>query len=112
MAGETAVVRYVTVEKFAEISGYTKDAIRMKIKRKVFPEGDVYYKAPDGRDLIDIEGYEKWVISEYCTPAPGELSRAELRRAVMLGRARSASASDGKANGSPKPYPFPPRRED
>lgn len=53
--------KYVTINKFVEISGYTKDAINSKIKRGDWPEGFVYTKAPDGRILINIVGYEQWV---------------------------------------------------
>lgn len=56
--------RYVTIEKAAELTGYTPDAIRAKIKRGDWLEGTVYKRAPDGRVLIDVEGYEKWVEGE------------------------------------------------
>lgn len=52
--------RFVTIEKFAELSGYTPDAQRTKIQRGVWLEGAVWVKAPDGRILIDQEGYELW----------------------------------------------------
>jgi hypothetical protein len=55
------MVRFVTVEKFATMSGYTPDAIRSKIKRGDWLEGKVWIKAPDGRILIDTNGYEEWV---------------------------------------------------
>lgn len=55
-----APVRFVTVEKFGDFSGYTPDAVRSKIKRGDWLEGAVWVKAPDGRILIDIEGYEQW----------------------------------------------------
>ena len=54
------MIRHVTIKKFAELSGYSEDAIRSKIKRGVWLEGAVFIKAPDGRNLIDLEGYEKW----------------------------------------------------
>lgn len=55
------MLRYLTIGKFAEESGYTEDAIRAKIKTGVWLEGIVWKKAPDGRVLIDTEGYEAWV---------------------------------------------------
>ena len=55
------MLRYVTIPKFYEMSGYTEDAIRAKIKGGVWLEGVVWKKAPDGRILINPEGYEKWV---------------------------------------------------
>jgi len=62
------MVRWVTIEKFASESGYTPDAIRSKIKRGDWIDGQVWIKAPDGRILIDKEGYEKWVRSQGCAP--------------------------------------------
>lgn len=53
--------RFVTIEKFEELTGYTPDATRSKIKRGDWLEGAVFKKAPDGRVLMDIEGYEWWV---------------------------------------------------
>lgn len=55
------MLRYLTIPKFAAESGYTEDAIRAKIKQGVWLEGIVWKKAPDGRVLIDIEGYLVWV---------------------------------------------------
>lgn len=55
------MLRHVTIAKFAAESGYTEDAIRAKIKNGVWLEGVVWVKAPDGRILISIEGYETWV---------------------------------------------------
>ncbi len=54
------MLRYVTIGKFAAESGYTEDAIRSKIKNGVWLMGSVWIKAPDGRILIDVQGYERW----------------------------------------------------
>ncbi|WP_141749394.1 excisionase [Duganella phyllosphaerae] len=54
-------MRYMTIPKFAVESGYTEDAIRTKIRDGIWPQGDVWIKAPDGRNLIDVQGFEKWV---------------------------------------------------
>lgn len=55
------MLRYVTIPKFAEQSGYTEDAIRTKIRDGIWMEGRVWKKAPDNRVLIIVEGYEEWV---------------------------------------------------
>ena len=55
------MMRYLTIGKFAEESGYSEDAVRAKIKTGVWLEDIVWKKAPDGRVLIDTEGYGKWV---------------------------------------------------
>ncbi|WP_425929753.1 excisionase [Pseudomonas sp. NyZ201] len=54
-------MRYMTVRKFASESGYTEDAIRSKIRDGVWRLGEIWVKAPDGRTLIDMDGYEAWV---------------------------------------------------
>lgn len=61
-------MRHVTIEKMSELSGYSPDAVRSKIKRGDWLEGIVWIKAPDGRILIDLEGYEKWVSGGMSTP--------------------------------------------
>ena len=53
--------RYVQISKFCELTGYTERAVETKIHRGVWVEGRQYRRAPDGRLLIDMEGYEKWV---------------------------------------------------
>lgn len=55
------MLRYVTIPKFAEQSGYSEDAIRTKIRDGIWMEGKIWMKAPDNRVLIDTEGYQEWV---------------------------------------------------
>jgi len=54
------MIRHVTISRFAELTGYSEDAARSKIKRGEWLEGRVWIKAPDGRILMDLEGYERW----------------------------------------------------
>ena len=65
MTGKTIVQvhpdRFVTVGLFATISGYTANAIRMKIHKGVWIEGREYRRAPDGHILIDRDGVQRWV---------------------------------------------------
>ena len=56
-------VRFKTVHRFAEESGYSAQAIRDKISDGVWMEGRVWKRAPDGHILIDVEGYEEWVMN-------------------------------------------------
>lgn len=58
------MLRFLTIEKFSQESGYSPDAVRCKIKRADWLEGEVWVKAPDGRVLIDTEGYEQWATSQ------------------------------------------------
>ena len=48
------------LEKFEQISGYTKRSVEAKILRGVWIEGREYVRAPDGRVLVDVDGYQKW----------------------------------------------------
>jgi len=47
----------VTIKRFADLSGYSDNAVKSKIKRG---EWTFYVTAPDGRILISILGYEAW----------------------------------------------------
>ena len=51
----------VTIRRFAELTGYTQDAVRTKIKNGVRLFNRHYKKAPDGRVLMSLKEYEKWV---------------------------------------------------
>jgi hypothetical protein len=55
------MLRYVTISKFATESGYTEDAIRSKIRDGIWRESQEWRRAPDGRILIDVDGYHRWV---------------------------------------------------
>lgn len=53
-------IKYVTIPKFSAESGYAEDAVRTKIRDGVWLQDVVWIKAPDGRVLIDIEGFHAW----------------------------------------------------
>lgn len=55
------MLRYVTIPKFAELSGYSPAAIRSKIRDGIWRQDLEWRKAPDRRILIDVEGYQRWV---------------------------------------------------
>jgi hypothetical protein len=52
---------WVTIGKFEELTGYTEAATRSKIARGDWREGKEWKKAPDGRVLMSMQGYEQWV---------------------------------------------------
>lgn len=54
-------IRYVLVEKMAELTGYTPKAIDKKIDDGIWIKGREWIKAPDGRRFVDVEGFNKWV---------------------------------------------------
>ena len=77
---------------FCQESGYSEKAVARKIEDGVWVEGREYVRAPDGRLLIDMDGFEKWAL--------GEQRWAEKQQAAALCPANvaSASASRGTEN--------------
>jgi len=78
------MLRYLTIPKFAAESGYSQDAIRAKIRDAIWREGLEWQRAPDGRILIDVDGYHRWVegdgvLKVVQQPAPRGKSPAPLR---------------------------------
>lgn len=55
------MIGYVTVEKFCDMTGYSVDAVDKKRANGIWLEGVVWFKAPDNRILMSIEGYNAWV---------------------------------------------------
>ena len=53
----------VVIKKFAQLTGYSEDAIRAKIKKGIWIYKLHYHKAPDGRILLDLVEIEKWIKS-------------------------------------------------
>ncbi len=58
---ELVMLKWVRIQKFAELSGYTKKAIERKIDKGQWPQGRIWRNSPDGRRQINIEEYNKWV---------------------------------------------------
>lgn len=54
-------MRWITINKLSELSGYTKDAIRAKIKKGVWLSNEHWKKAPDGRILMNPKAIETWI---------------------------------------------------
>lgn len=53
--------RYVLLPLAALVTGYTVKAMERKIERGDWVERKVWRHAPDGRILIDLVGFQKWV---------------------------------------------------
>lgn len=51
---------YVLIPKAAELTGYSKRAIELKIARGQWVEGREWIKGPDGHRLISLKGYAAW----------------------------------------------------
>jgi hypothetical protein len=84
--------RYVTVLKFCELTGYSEEAVKSKRRDGVWLKDREWIKAPDGRILIDIEGYETWVeTARVCAlPAAGP-SESPLPPAASIAGNRISS---------------------
>lgn len=48
------------IKKFAELTGWTEGAVRMRIHRGEWMEGREFVRV-NGAILISIKGYESWV---------------------------------------------------
>lgn len=55
------MIRYVLIKEFCKLSGYTEEAVRKKMENGVWVGNQVVRKAPDGRVMIDLRNYERWV---------------------------------------------------
>ncbi len=89
----------VKVGKFCELSGFTEDAVRGKIKRGDWIENGVYVRAPDGTILISLEGYELWARKQHSALAARALERmASCEKAGRASR-RAPSASPRAVHG-------------
>jgi hypothetical protein len=60
-------LKWVTVKKLAELTGYSDPAIKQKISRGQWPEGLLWRKSPDGRIHVNLEEYQKWVEGTFKT---------------------------------------------
>ena len=55
--------RYVLMHLATNLTGYTVKAMQRKIERGDWAEGRVWKHAPDGRIVIDLVGYQRWIES-------------------------------------------------
>jgi len=53
--------RYVQLSVASLVTGYSEKAMQNKIDEGVWIEGKEWHRAPDGRRLVDLHGYERWV---------------------------------------------------
>lgn len=90
-------LRFKTIEQFAAESGYTPRAIRTKISRAVWMQDCVWRRAPDGRILIDVAGYEEWVLNGNGLAS----SHSQARRSKSASRTRVSNAANVSGFGPP-----------
>lgn len=88
------MIRFKTISKFCEESGYTEAAVRGKIREGIWIERKVWRKAPDGHVLIDVEGYNEWVVNGGGLACNLPLKpRSKLNARVRLGATKDALGS-------------------
>ena len=56
-----ATARYVLLPLANLLTGYSIKAMERKIERGDWQEGKVWKRAPDGRIVIDVVGYQRWI---------------------------------------------------
>ncbi|MDR6419875.1 hypothetical protein J2801_002126 [Paraburkholderia phenoliruptrix] len=72
------MVRFVTIEKFCELTGYTPAAVYTRKCKGIWPEGSVWQYEPGSRKiLMDIVAFEEWVES-------GDTSFVRARTGVSM----------------------------
>ena len=54
-------LKWVRIEKFCDLTGYTPSAVRGKMSTGIWASGIHFSKAPDGHILINLEAYQSWV---------------------------------------------------
>jgi len=54
-------MKWVTIKKLAELTGYSEYAIRGKRKRGQWRANVHFIKSPDGRLQFNMEAIEKWI---------------------------------------------------
>jgi len=56
------MVRFVTIKKFCELTGFTAAAVYTRKAKGVWLEGGVWRYAPGSKKiLIDLQAYDAWV---------------------------------------------------
>jgi hypothetical protein len=83
------MVRFVMLKRFEELTGYTEKAVRAKMARGVWLQDREFVKAPDGHVLMDLEGYERWVLGE-ALGASG-LPQRPASRSISITAGRAAA---------------------
>lgn len=58
-----APARFVLLPLAASITGYSVKALQRKIEEGLWLDGREYRRAPDGRIHVDMQAYERWVMS-------------------------------------------------
>ena len=94
--------RYVLLPLANLLTGYSVKAMERKIERGDWQEGKVWRRAPDGRVLIDVLGYQRWVegpreaVTSDSRGREGQKMQLPVQMDLALKR-KKETESDGKA---------------
>jgi hypothetical protein len=94
--------RYVLLPLANLLTGYSVKAMERKIERGDWQEGKVWRRAPDGRILIDVLGFQRWVegprkaATSHSGGIEGQKMRLPLQMDLALKR-KKETENDGKA---------------
>lgn len=70
------ILKWIKLNRFCELTGYTSDAVYAKMKKGVWLEGAFWKKGPDGHIFINTEEYQRWVEGETSLQALKSAARA------------------------------------
>jgi hypothetical protein len=96
-----STARYVLLPLANLLTGYSVKAMERKIERGDWQEGKVWRRAPDGRILIDVLGYQRWVegpsaaVTSLSRGPEGQKTRLPLQMDLALRREKEIK-SDGR----------------
>jgi hypothetical protein len=93
--------RYVLLPLANLLTGYSVKAMERKIERGDWLEGKVWKRAPDGRIVIDVLGYQRWVespkpaVASHSRGLEGQRTSLPLQMDLALKREKEVK-SNGK----------------
>ena len=85
--------RYVLLPLANLLTGYSVKAMERKIERGDWQEGKVWRRAPDGRIVVDIVGYQRWVERQSPIATPGKNAPFPVQMNLTLMRAKEIKSS-------------------
>lgn len=54
-------VVWALIPLVASATGYTENAIRIKLRRGIWPKGEYWRKAPDNRIVVNLPKVQQWM---------------------------------------------------
>jgi hypothetical protein len=92
--------RYVLLPLANLLTGYSVKAMERKIERGDWQEGKVWKRAPDGRIVIDVLGYQRWIEGPRAAVPGDKLASQKAQLPVQMDlvlRREKGTQGDGNA---------------